>query len=127
MSSEEQMLERSLTKQPGGNPAFPLSYNERQWIRSKWEKIRKSQRMADQSNSDWHRINDQINEKHASESKRRAERGDFPLTDLLKAQAKSDSIALRDALEVGKWHSAESQRHIDDLSLFLRMKELGIL
>jgi hypothetical protein len=39
---------------------------------------------------------------------------------------KSESLPLKDALDTGKWHSANAQRHIDDLHLFLKMKELGL-
>jgi hypothetical protein len=104
-----------------------LSTMEREWIDKKWALIRDSQRRADAANNTWNRINDEINDKHARESQRRIDRGDFPMTDLMKVQAKSASLPLRDALDTGNWHSRNAERHIHDLDLFLKMKELGLL
>lgn len=104
-----------------------LTLREREWVNKKWAKVRNSQRRADAAGNDWNRINDQINAKHAMEDDRRAGRGHPPLTDLMKVEAKSASLPLKDALDTGKWHSAEAQRHIDDVMLFLRLKELGLL
>jgi hypothetical protein len=99
---------------------------ERQWIDRKWALIRESQRRADAANVKWNRINDEINHKHERDDQRRTERGDFPLTDLMKAQAKSASLPLRDALDTGNWHSRNAERHIQDVMLFLKLKELGL-
>jgi len=44
-----------------------------------------------------------------------------------RARIKGESLPLKDALEKGKWHAQNAQRHIDDLMLFLKMKELGVL
>lgn len=103
-----------------------LSTMEREWVNKKWALIRESQRKADAANATWNRINDEINDKHARESQRRIDRGDFPLTDLMKAQAKKASLPLQDALDTGNWHSRNAERHIHDLDLFLKLKELGI-
>lgn len=103
-----------------------LTPTEKEWVRRKWALIRASQQKADKANADWNRINDAINAKHAAEDQRRAERGDFPLTDLMKAQAKSASLPLKDALDTGNWHSRNAERHIHDVTLFLKLKELGL-
>ena len=100
--------------------------SEREWIEKKWQQIRASQRKADEANNNWNRINDEINDKHRRESERRMQRGDFPLTDLMMAQAKSASLPLQDALATGNWHSRNAERHILDVTLFLKMRELGV-
>jgi hypothetical protein len=101
--------------------------DEVKWINLKWSEIRKAQILADEANSRWKRINAEINAKHSAESARREERGDFPLTDLMKAKDKEASLPLKDALSVGNWHSRNAERHIHDLNLFLKMKEMGLL
>jgi hypothetical protein len=103
-----------------------LSELERKWINRKWELIRTSQRKADEANNEWNRINDEINDKHRRESLRRMQTGQFPLTDLMKATDKSASLPLQDALATGNWHSRNAERHIQDVMLFLKLKELGI-
>jgi hypothetical protein len=103
-----------------------LDSTERQWIDRKWALIRKSQQQADAANNTWNRINDAINEHPRRPAPRRADRGDFPLTDLMKAQAKSASLPLKDALDTGNWHSRNAERHIQDVMLFLKLKELGL-
>lgn len=95
-----------------------LKKDEKEWLRLKWVKIRKSQQTADQSSNNWNRINGEIN-RYLDES---------GVVDVVqRSKIKSESLALKDALEIGKWHSAEAQRHIDDVQLFLRMKEMGVL
>jgi hypothetical protein len=107
--------------------SIQLTDSERRWVRRKWQLIRQSQMKADQANNDWNRINDEINDKHRRENERRTARGDFPLTDLMISQAKSASLPLSDALATGNWHSRNAERHIHDVELFLKMKELGLL
>lgn len=104
-----------------------LHETDREWINRKWRLIRDSQRRADQANIQWNRINDAINDKHRRESERRAERGEFPLTDLMKLQDKSASIPLKDAYDTGIWHSRNAERHIHDVQLFLQLKTLELL
>lgn len=104
-----------------------LTLREREWVNKKWAKVRNSQRRADAAGNDWNRINDDINRKHQNDDMRRMERGRPLLTDLMKVEAKSASLPLKDAFDTGKWHAAEAQRHIDDVMLFLKLKELGLL
>lgn len=104
-----------------------LDDTERKWIKLKWAQIRMAQQKADDANRKWQQISAEINDKHAREDTRRAERGDFPMTDLMKAQAKEASLPLKEALSVGNWHSRNAERHIHDLKLFLKMKEMGLL
>jgi hypothetical protein len=104
-----------------------LTQSEREWVNRKWGLIRVSQQKSDVANNDWNSINDSINDKHDRESKRRIDRGDFPLTDLMRAQAKGASLPLKDALDTGNWHSRNAERHIQDVMLFLQLKDRGIL
>ena len=104
-----------------------LTESEIRWVRRKWDLIRASQMAADKANQEWNTINDGFKEKFAADDARREERGQFPLTDLMKAQAKEASLPLKDALATGNWHSRNAERHIHDVTLFLRLKELGIL
>lgn len=104
-----------------------LTTQEKRWVALKWKQIREGQRKADEANNEWNEINDAIKIKHLKEDHRRMLRGDFPMTDLMKSQAKSASLPLKDALDTGKWHSANAQRHIDDLQLFITMKKEGLL
>jgi hypothetical protein len=95
-----------------------LTPGEKIWIERKWNRIRKSQINADEAGSNWTRINAEINDL----MDRRGE------TDIVqRAKIKGASLPLKDALETGKWHAAESQRHIDDLTLFLKLRELEVL
>lgn len=94
-----------------------LDQTARRWIDLKWAKIRRSQQMADKANNDWNEINSAIN-------RWMDETG---MVDIVqRTRTKSQSIPLKDALAVGTWHSAEASRHIADLQLFLKLKELGI-
>lgn len=104
-----------------------ITGSERRWIKRKWELIREAQMKADKANNNWKRINDEINDMHRRESERRMERGEFPLTDLMMAENKSASLPLKDALSVGNWHARNAERHIHDVNLFLRLKELDLL
>lgn len=106
--------------------AIRLSPTDREWISKKWELIRISQRKADEANNDWNRINDEINDRHRREHERRMASTGLPLTDLMRAQDKAASLPLQDALATGNWHSRNAERHIQDVMLFLKMKELGI-
>jgi hypothetical protein len=101
-----------------GQGRLRLSPEEVKWIQLKWEKIRKSQQIADEASNRWNRLNGEINRWM----------DDTGIIDIVqRTSTKSKSLPLRDALETGKWHAAESQRHIDDLNLFLRLKELEVL
>lgn len=91
---------------------------EREWVSRKWALIRASQQAADKCNNDWQRINaeiiDYLDRSH--------------VTDWLeRIRIKSQSLSLDDALTSGRWHAQNAQRHIDDVQLFLRLKELGLL
>jgi hypothetical protein len=88
---------------------------ETNWIKAKWAKIRASQTKADEAGNEWTEMNALLNARYRDEDP------------VQKAKLKGANLALKDALDVGKWHSAEAQRHIDDVSLFLRLRELEIL
>ena len=95
-----------------------LTEEERKWLRLKWGKIRTAQMRADKAGNEWNLLNDAIN-RYLDES------GEEDIVQ--RTSIKGKSIPLKDALESGKWHAAESQRHIDDVQLFLRLKELEVL
>lgn len=97
---------------------LPLSPQDHEWVTAKWALIRKSQQTADKANNDWTRINAEINDYLDRD-------GTHDIVQ--RAQVKSQSLALADAYDVGKWHAGNAQRHIDDVMLFLRLKELGVL
>lgn len=95
-----------------------LKPDEEKWVNSKWGLIRQAQMIADEANNRWKRINSEINDW--------LNRGG--VEDIKqRTKIKSESIPLKDALETGKWHSGNAQRHIDDLMLFLKLKEMEIL
>jgi hypothetical protein len=97
---------------------FTLTPDEHRWVTAKWSKIRDSAARADAANHQWNKINDELNDKFRRE-------GNLDIIRL--TQLKAASIPLQDALAVGKWHAANAQRHIDDVMLFLKLKELGLL
>lgn len=95
-----------------------LDDHDREWIKRKWALIRESQQKADRANRDWNNINNSINDY----LDRKGE------TDIVqRAKIKGDSIPLKDALSTGTWHARNAERHIHDVNLFLKMKELGVL
>lgn len=94
-----------------------LDQTARRWIDLKWAKIRRSQMLADKANNEWTEINTAIN-RWMDES---------GIIDIVqRTKVKGASLPLKDALAVGTWHSAEASRHIADLQLFLKLKELGV-
>jgi hypothetical protein len=94
-----------------------ISPAEKIWIDRKWAAIRESQQKADDANNDWKRINSAINE-YLDRS---------GVEDIVqRAKIKSASIPLKDALAMGSWHSRNAERHIHDVNLFLRLRELEI-
>lgn len=113
-----------LTRDPQGVRRSPSpgatgwSPDQRRWVALKWKRIREAQQTADASNNEWNRLNDEIND-HMDR---------HGVTEVVqRAKVKGESLALKDALERGKWHAANAQRHIDDLMLFLKLKEMGLL
>lgn len=103
-------------RSPAGQPGW--SADQRRWVKLKWERIRKSQQIADSSSREWNQLSDAIN-RYMDES---------GIVDIVqRARVKGESLPLAEAFERGKWHAAEAQRHIDDLQLFLRLKEMGLL
>lgn len=103
------------TPQPG---KLRLNEEALRWLRLKWGRIRKSQQMADKANNEWNEANAEFREwldRMGIEDP------------VQRAKRKSENLRLKEALDVGKWHAAEAQRHIDDVNLFLKLKELEVL
>lgn len=95
-----------------------LTEEERTWVQLKWKKIRTSQQAADKAGNEWNKLNRSI-DKFLDDSN---------IHDVVqRSHRKKESLALQDAYDAGKWHSAESMRHIADVDLFLKMRELGVL
>lgn len=98
--------------------AVSLTTDERLWVNRKWAKIRQAQQKADKSNLEWTGLSESLKSYLDASG----------ITDVVqRAKITNESLALQDALETGKWHSAEAQRHIDDLMAFLKLKELRLL
>lgn len=95
-----------------------LSSAEQEWLRKKWSNIRESQQKADRSSREWSRLNEAMNE-YLDQS---------GITDIVQRdRVKGQNLSMKGALATHAWHAGEAQRHIDDVNLFLRMKELGVL
>jgi hypothetical protein len=95
-----------------------LTDSERRWIRRKWQLIRESQMLADRANNKWNQINDEINAYLELKGEK----------DIVqRAKIKRESIALKDALATGEWHSRNAERHIHDVNLFINLRKEGIL
>jgi hypothetical protein len=92
--------------------------DERRWIRLKWEAIRGAQQTADQANREWQGLSKSIDSWLDSSG----------ITDVVqRTKIKAENLGLKDALETGRWHAQNAQRHIDDLMCFLKMKDMGLL
>lgn len=107
-------------KQPTSNSLsqIKLQSEEQEWLRKKWRNIRESQQKADRSSREWSRLNEAMNE-YLDQS---------GITDIVQRdKVKGQNLSMKGALATHAWHAAEAQRHIDDVNLFLRMKELGVL
>lgn len=99
-------------------PEIVLTEQERRWIKAKWEKIRTAQQKADAANNDWLALNESIKSYLDSSG----------ITDIVqRTKIMGESIPLKDALATGNWHSRNAERHIHDVNLFLKMKEMGLL
>lgn len=95
-----------------------LTNQEREWVHKKWAIIRRCQKNADQASNAWNRINDEINNRLIREG----------VMDLVqREEIKSKSLPLKSEFDKGKWNAAEAQRHIDDVQLFLKLRELEII
>lgn len=98
--------------------SLEMTDSEKRWLRRKWEKIRESQRLADEADIKWKEIGAALNEYLDRKF----------ITDIVqRTKIKAESIALKDALETGKWHSRNAERHIHDVSLFIKLRELDVL
>lgn len=99
-------------------PVVSMTPEERTWLRLKWTEIRKAQTTADEANSKWQEVNGALN-RWLDES---------GIIDVVQREKiKGESLALKGALDVGKWHSSNAQRHIADVQLFLQLKQMGIV
>lgn len=95
-----------------------LKADEQLWLRRKWAKIRTSQGKADSASNSWNELNDAVNV-YLDQS--------GIMDPVQRAEIKGKNLGLKDALATHKWHAEEAQRHIDDVNLFLRLKEMGAL
>lgn len=99
-------------------PKIHLDATEQKWVKLKWTEIRLAQKAADKANNEWAVINDGIND-YLDRS---------GITDIVqRANIKGNSIPLGDALGTGSWHARNAERHLMDLQVFLKMRELGVM
>lgn len=95
-----------------------FSENERRWIKLKWAEIRSAQQLADKANANWKRVNDEVNDWLDRT-------GEHDVVQ--RNRIKGESLALKDALSVGNWHSRNAERHMQDLLTYLKLKEMELL
>lgn len=95
-----------------------LKADEKLWLRRKWAKIRASQAKADAASNSWSELNDAMNSY--------LDRSEI-MDPVQRAKIKGENLGLKDGLATHRWHAEEAQRHIDDVNLFLRLKEMGAL
>jgi hypothetical protein len=95
-----------------------LESKDLEWINKKWIQVRKAQQLADQANNDWKRVSAEINS-YLDRSEIR--------DPVQRMRIRNESLALKDALDVGNWHSRNAERHIADVQLFLRLREMEVL
>lgn len=73
---------------------------------------------ADQCNNKWRKLSDEVNDYMDRKG----------LTDpVQRVKVKGENLELADLFANGKWWRQEAQAHTDDLNLFLRLKEMGLL
>lgn len=94
-----------------------LTDMERRWLDAKWAKIRASQEKADAAGNQWTELNEAV-----KDWLKRSRISD----PVQVAKIKGLNLELKDALSTHAWHAMEASRHIADLQLFLKMKELGL-
>lgn len=104
-----------MTVQPG---RFYFAANDLEWVNRKWDTIRHAQHEADKAIKKWRRINEEV----ISYLDRSG------VEDMMeRANIKSQNLTLADALSTGTWWRNEARAHMADLTLYLRLKELGML
>lgn len=101
-----------------GSGRLNLGPDEQRFVIAKWKTIRQAQQDADRAYNNWTRILAEIND-YLDRSNIREPLG--------RVRVLSESLALRDAVEAVDWRQRHAQRHIADLNLFLKMKELEVL
>lgn len=98
--------------------AFNLAETDREWLRRKWAIIREAHQEADKAIRKWRRLSDEVND-YLDRS---------GVTDIVqRAKIRSENLGLKDALGAGEWWRNEARAHSDDIQLFLRLKEMGLL
>jgi hypothetical protein len=85
-----------------------LNDQHAEYIRGLWADLREANRQVRRFDKEWNEINDAINAKHDADNVRRRERGEYPLTDLMMAEAKNASLPLQDAYAAGSWWRAKA-------------------
>lgn len=89
-----------------------------EWVRRKWALIREYHQIADRANAKYRRISAELND-YLDRSY---------ITDMVqRARIRGESLPLMDAIEEGAWFRREAQAHAEDLGLYLKLKELGLL
>lgn len=98
--------------------AFSFQGNEQEWIRLKWQIIRDAMQTADKAIDRWRRLSAEVNDYLDRKG----------ITDMVqRSKIRGENLSLGEALSTCDWYRAEAQVHMDDLSLYLRLKERGLL
>lgn len=102
---------------PGPNYTPPRGWTPEEiiWVRSRWQMICEHQSKATRESRQWNRLNAALKERYSS------------LTAIDRDRRIADNEQLKDYFGAHKWHAAESQRLIDHVQLFIKMKETGLL
>lgn len=97
-------------------PAF--TDEEMTWLHRKWAIIRRSQTQADRAVNDWRKLSDEVNDY--------MDRSGI-LDPLQRSKVKRENLRLMDLSELGAFYRREASAHCQDVYLFLRLKEMGVL
>lgn len=108
-------LEAGYTTQP--ETVF-FAKRDREWVAAKWRLIRQAQQEADKAIAKWRRVSDEVNTHLDSHH----------ITDIIqRGRVRGENLSMQDAMSTAQWFRAEAQAHIADVTLFLRLKEMGLL
>lgn len=108
-------MERPVVAKPG---AVYFAERDRQWVEYKWAIIRDAQQQADKAVKKWRRVSAEVNDYLDTKG----------ITGIVeRSKIRKENLTLPDLLETAKWFRNEAQAHMADVSLFLQLKEAGLL
>jgi hypothetical protein len=104
----------------------PRHLSDEEYLRKLRVMMREAVKETQRLDAKWNKINDEINDHFRRENERRLRRGEFPLTDLMKAQQKADSLALKDAFAGGQWWRGKAVYLAEVIQAEIAMREAGL-